>query len=285
VSFITFLSPYIRLARLDKPTGAYLVMLPCWWGVALASGGWPQMCLLALFAVGAFVMRGAGCAYNDVVDRDFDRKVERTKNRPVASGELTRFQGLMFAVLLSCVGLLILLQFPIDVIYWGAASLVLVSAYPWMKRITYWPQLFLGLTFNWGVWMGWFAVQDIGSWKPFFLYAAGIFWTLSYDTIYAHQDTRDDVNIGVKSTALLWGGRTSLFLWTMSVLMFLCLCFAGWDLGATYFMGLGVLVGYCVWQNVTFNPDDPYNCWIRFKANQFLGFGVFAAIVLSKVLG
>ena len=213
------LRPYLRLARLDRPIGTWLLLWPCWWSLAMASSGassgasseansaasfaaapgWPDPWLLAAFAVGALVMRGAGCAWNDITDRDYDGQVERTRRRPIPSGELSIGQAAAFMVLLALIGLNILLRFNNFAMLIGVMSLAPVVIYPFMKRITWWPQVFLGLAFNWGALLGWAAVRGEITLAPVLLYAGGIAWTLGYDTIYAHQDKVDDALIGIKS--------------------------------------------------------------------------------------
>ena len=200
--------PYARLMRADRPIGTWLLLFPCWWGLALASPGLPPASYLLLFAVGAFVMRGAGCTYNDIVDRDFDGRVARTADRPIPSGAVTLRGAIAFLLAQLLAGLAILLAFDATTIALGVASLVLVFTYPLMKRVTWWPQFFLGLTFNWGVLMGWTAVTGAPGAPALLLYAGGIAWTLGYDTIYAHQDKEDDALVGVKSSARRLGDRT-----------------------------------------------------------------------------
>ena len=192
---------YLKLARLDRPIGTWLLLWPCLWSIALASPAntaTPPYDLLLLFALGAMVMRGAGCTYNDIVDRDFDAKVTRTALRPIPAGDVTIRQAWLFLGLQLLIGLVILLQFNLVTVGLGLASVLLVVTYPFMKRITYWPQAWLGLTFNWGALMGWTAVTGSLGWPAVALYAAGFCWTLGYDTIYAHQDKEDDALIGVK---------------------------------------------------------------------------------------
>ena len=194
--------PYARLMRLDRPIGTWLLLFPCWWAIALAWRGWQDAWLFVLFGVGAMVMRGAGCTYNDICDKDFDAQVARTADRPLPAGEVSVPQAWAFLGLQLLVGLAILLALPPFAVWVGAASLVLVFTYPLMKRVTFWPQLFLGFAFNWGALLGWAAIRPSLTLPPLLLYAGGIFWTLGYDTIYAHQDKRDDPKAGVKSTAL-----------------------------------------------------------------------------------
>mmetsp|Transcript_13026 Transcript_13026/g.21340 ORF Transcript_13026/g.21340 Transcript_13026/m.21340 type:complete len:354 (+) Transcript_13026:861-1922(+) len=206
---------YLKLVRIDRPIGVWLLMLPGWWSIALASppGHLPDLKLLATFGVGALVMRSAGCTINDMWDRDLDAKVARTASRPIASGKISRREALYFLAVQLSTGLAILLSLNLYSIVFGAASLLLVVAYPLMKRLTYWPQLFLGLTFNWGALLGWPAVMGSSEWiitLP--LYAAGVSWTLIYDTIYAHQDKIDDALVGIKSTALRFGSATDVWL-------------------------------------------------------------------------
>src|SRR3954453_5958468 len=204
--------PYLRLSRLDRPIGSWLLLMPCWWSAALAAGVahdiGPLPLVLALFLIGAFTMRGAGCTWNDITDRDLDAKVERTRSRPIPAGQVSIAQAAGFLVLQALVGLAVLVQFNRFAVLTGIASLVIVAVYPFMKRITYWPQIVLGLAFSWGALMG-FAVA-FGRIDPvaLALYAGSIAWVIGYDTIYAHQDAEDDALIGIKSTALLFGDRT-----------------------------------------------------------------------------
>src|SRR5712692_1082247 len=203
--------PYLRLARLDRPIGSWLLLMPCWWSVGLAAvhaRSQVNVWHLLLFFIGAFAMRGAGCTWNDIVDRDLDARVERTRSRPIPSGQVTVASAAAFLLLQALVGLAVLLQFNRFTIYVGFASLAVVAIYPFMKRITYWPQIVLGLAFSWGALMGWPATFARLDWPALVLYAGSIAWVIGYDTIYAHQDREDDALIGLKSTALLFGDRT-----------------------------------------------------------------------------
>lgn len=204
------LRPYLRLARADRPIGVWLLMLPCWWSTALAAppGGLPDWRLLLLFFVGSAVMRGAGCTLNDIADRDIDAQVARTRGRPLPSGAIGVKAAFAFLGLQALAGLLVLLSLNEFTVWLGIASLLPVAIYPFMKRITYWPQAVLGIAFNWGALVGWTAVRGDLGWPAVLLYVAGILWTLGYDTIYAHQDKEDDAVVGVKSTALRLGDRT-----------------------------------------------------------------------------
>ncbi len=200
--------PYARLARLERPIGWWLLLIPCWWSSALASdslGLTPNPRHLALFVVGAIAMRGAGCTYNDIVDRDLDAAVARTRTRPIPSGQVSVQAAVLFLVLEALIGLFVLTQFNNFTIGLGVASMVVVAVYPFLKRVTWWPQVGLGLAFSWGALMGWSAIYGSLGWAPLLLYAGAILWTTGYDTIYAHQDKEDDALIGVRSTARLFG--------------------------------------------------------------------------------
>lgn len=277
------LRPYLKLARMDRPIGTWLLLWPCWWSIALAApaGTWPDLWLLVLFGIGALVMRGAGCTFNDIVDRDFDSRVERTRLRPIPAGQVSLKQAIAWMVLLSLVGFVILLQFNIFAIGVGVASLALVAAYPFMKRITYWPQAWLGLTFNWGALLGWAAVTGNLGPAPLTLYAAGLFWTLGYDTIYAHQDKEDDALIGVKSTALKLGRRTRPWLFVFYAVATAGIAAAGFlaGMGWPFYLGLMIAAGHLAWQAVRVDIDDSADCLAKFQSNTLFGWLLFGAIV------
>src|SRR6202795_3625992 len=204
--------PYLRLSRLDRPIGSWLLLMPCWWSGALAAGVVGSVgrvpLILTLFFIGAFVMRGAGCTWNDITDRDLDARVERTRSRPIPAGQVSVPQAMAFLVVQALIGLAVLLQFNGFAVATGIASLAIVAVYPFMKRITWWPQIVLGLAFSWGALMGFAVILGRIGAPALLLYAGSIAWVIGYDTIYAHQDTEDDALIGIKSTALLFGGRT-----------------------------------------------------------------------------
>src|SRR5258708_14274247 len=204
--------PYLRLSRLDRPIGSWLLLIPCWWSAALAAGISHNIgrlpLVVALFFVGAFAMRGAGCTWNDITDRDLDAKVERTRSRPIPAGQVSVPQALAFLVVQALIGLAVLLQFNRFAVATGIASLVIVAVYPFMQRITWWPQIVLGLAFSWGALMGFAAMLGRIDAAALALYAGSLPWAIGYDTIYAHQDAEDDALIGIKSTALLFGART-----------------------------------------------------------------------------
>jgi 4-hydroxybenzoate polyprenyltransferase len=269
--------PYLRLIRADRPIGTWLLLIPCWWGLAFAAAaGFAGASLLydaALFAIGAFVMRGAGCTYNDIVDRDIDRQVERTALRPIPSGQISMKQAWIFLAALCLTGLIVLLQFNRTTIFLGFGSLALVAVYPFMKRITYWPQAWLGLTFNWGALMGYAAASGALSVGAVAIYTAGVFWTLGYDTIYAHQDKEDDALIGVKSSALKLGAATKPFLigfFTITIALFAA---AGATINAGPFFFIALLPAAVHFASQIRNLDihDSHNCLSMFKSNRNAG--------------
>ncbi len=282
--------PYARLSRFDRPIGTWLLLLPCWWSVAMATmasgGGVPSVWYLLLFAIGAIAMRGAGCTYNDIVDRDFDAKVARSRSRPIPSGQVSVTQAWVFLVAQCLTGLLVLLQFNGFAIVVGLASLLVVAAYPFMKRITYWPQFVLGLAFNWGALMGWAVVLGELSLSAFLLYVGGILWTLAYDTIYAHQDKEDDVMIGLKSTALKFGEATGTWLTWFFAAAFVFFAAAAFTAGAglVFYLGLAVAGAHAVWQLRTLDIDNPELCLKLFRSNRDLGLIIFAAFTVDAIL-
>ena len=276
--------PYARLMRLDRPIGTWLLLFPCWWSIALAAPGWPDLRLIALFAIGAVVMRGAGCTYNDIVDRDFDAQVARTRGRPIPSGQVSVRQAAIFLAGQLVVGLFILLQLNETAILVGAASLLLVLTYPFMKRVTSWPQAWLGLAFNWGALFGWTAATGQIALPPAILYIAGIVWTLGYDTIYALQDKTDDAIVGVRSTARLFGAATPFWLWGFYGGTLVLLALAGFaaGLGWPFYAVLAAAAAQSVWQVATLDMNSPADCLMKFKSNRWYGWLVFAAIVADK---
>jgi 4-hydroxybenzoate polyprenyltransferase len=271
------IQPYLRLARADRPIGTWLLLIPCFWGLALAgvagNAGPHFLWYAALFSVGAIVMRAAGCTYNDIVDQDIDAKVERTALRPIPAGEVTAKQAWAFLVALCLIGLFVLLQFNPFTVLLGLSSLALVAAYPFMKRITYWPQAWLGLTFNWGALMGYAAAAGSLRAEAFAIYIAGIFWTLGYDTIYAHQDKDDDALIGVKSSALKLGRQTKPFLAGFFIGAVAFFTLAGFLSGTSivYYAMLIPAAVHFAWQWRTLDIDDAHNCLTVFKSNRNAG--------------
>jgi 4-hydroxybenzoate polyprenyltransferase len=278
--------PYIRLARYDRPIGAWLLLFPCWWSIAMAWRGTADAWLFALFGVGALLMRGAGCTYNDIVDRDFDAQVARTKDRPLPSGQLTVRQAVVFLVLQLIGGFLVLVSLNPFAIGVGVASLALVFTYPLMKRVTFWPQFFLGLAFNWGALLGWAAVRGELAPPAVLLYIGGIFWTLGYDTIYAHQDRRDDPAAGVKSTARRLGLGSKPWLYGFYIAAGAFFAWAGFAGGFPwpYFAGLAAGFAQLLWQIWDVDIDDPKDCLAKFRSNRLFSWLFLAGIVAAQAL-
>jgi 4-hydroxybenzoate polyprenyltransferase len=277
--------PYLRLARLDRPIGSWLLLLPCWWSSGLAvlaaHERGPRLAHLLLFFVGAFAMRGAGCTWNDIVDRDLDRDVERTRSRPIPSGQVSVAQAAAFLLAQALTGLVVLLQFNAFAIATGITSLAIVAVYPFMKRITYWPQIVLGLAFSWGALMGWAAAFGRLDAPALVLYAGAICWVIGYDTIYAHQDREDDALIGIKSTALLFGDRTKPMLalfYSIAVALIGC-SGALASAGALFWLGLAAFAAHLAWQIARLDIRDPTLCLALFKSNRDAGLLLFAGMV------
>ncbi len=282
--------PYLRISRFDRPIGSWLLLMPCWWSAALAAGiarDVSQLPLvIALFFVGAFVMRGAGCAWNDITDRDLDAKVERTRSRPLPAGQISVAQALAFLVLLALIGLAVLMQFNRFAILTGIASLVIVAAYPFMKRITWWPQAVLGLAFSWGALMGFAVTLERIDLTALALYAGSIAWVIGYDTIYAHQDAEDDALIGVKSTARLFGAAThralAVFYSLAVVLIGAAIMLAGARWPA--WLGLAAFAAHLAWQIKRLDITDGALCLRVFKSNRDSGLLLFAGLLVDAVL-
>ncbi len=284
------LKPYLKLARFDRPIGAWLLLFPTWWSQALAElslgRAYPDPWLVVLFFVGAFVMRGAGCTWNDIVDRDFDGRVERTALRPIPSGQVSVKQAFAFGIGLCLVGFLVLIQLNLFAVWVGIASLGLVATYPFFKRFTYWPQIMLGLTFKWGALVGWAAVTGSLGLPALILYAGAILWTIGYDTIYAHQDKDDDAMLGLKSSALRLGEATqpwlagfyagAVVLWAWAAAL------AG--AGVVFFLVLGVVAVQLGWQTMTLDIRDGGNCLARFRSNRWVGWLIFGGLSADMML-
>jgi 4-hydroxybenzoate polyprenyltransferase len=282
--------PYFKLARFDRPIGTWLLLLPCWFGQSmahLAAGDRaPNLWWAALFAIGAIAMRGAGCTWNDIVDRDIDGRVERSALRPIPAGLVSVKQALAFGVAQALVGLIVLLQFNAFTIWLAISSLLLVAVYPFAKRFTYWPQFVLGLTFNWGALVGWTAVSGSLPLTPLILYAGAITWTIGYDTIYAHQDKEDDALLGLKSTALKFGPQTPRWLTGLYIIA-LALCgIAAASAGAGWptYVGLAAVGLHFAWQIKTLDTEDGDNCLKRFKSNRDAGLILTFAILADMAL-
>src|SRR2546425_7216384 len=282
--------PYLRLSRLDRPIGSWLLLMPCWWSAALSAGIAhdikPLPFTIALFLIGAFMMRGAGCTWNDITDRDLDAKVERTRSRPIPAGQVSVTQAFVFLVAQALVGLAVLLQFNRFAVATGIASLVIVAVYPFMKRITWWPQIVLGLAFSWGALMGFAVTLGRIDATALALYAGSIAWVIGYDTIYAHQDAEDDALIGIKSTARLFGVRThralSVFYSLAVILIGVALVLAGARWPA--WMGRIAFAAHLAWQIRRLDISDPALCLRVFKSNRDAGLLLFAGLLADAVM-
>jgi 4-hydroxybenzoate polyprenyltransferase len=285
-----WLKPYLRLTRLDRPIGWWLLLLPCWWSSALAAvadGAWgPNPWHILLFLIGAIVMRGAGCTWNDLVDRDIDARVERTRSRPIPSKQISVRAAVVFLVVQALIGLLVLVQFNRFAIGVGVASLAVVAIYPFMKRVTYWPQIFLGLAFSWGALMGWAAARGRLELPAFLLYAGSIAWVIHYDTIYALQDREDDALVGLKSTALLFGANTkpALALFSAAAVGLIGLAGITAHAGPVFVLGLAAFSTHLAWQIARIEINDPESCLRMFRANRDAGLIVFVALLLDAAV-
>ncbi|MBD0416056.1 4-hydroxybenzoate octaprenyltransferase [Oryzicola mucosus] len=288
--------PYAQLARWDRPIGWVLLLWPCWWSAALAASAYarptdslvsllPSPWYLFLFLVGAIAMRGAGCTYNDIVDEDIDAKVERTRSRPLPSGQVSRKQAWAFLVAQALIGLLVLIQFNSFAILLGISSLAVVAAYPFMKRITNWPQLVLGLAFSWGALMGWAAEFGDIDGPAIVLYIGSILWVIGYDTIYAHQDREDDALVGVHSTARLFGDNTKSWLLGLygGALMCFAIAFAAAEAPMPALAGLIAAGAHMMRQIAVLDIDDPDQCLKLFKSNGQVGWMIFLGLLGGAV--
>jgi 4-hydroxybenzoate polyprenyltransferase len=283
-----FARPYLRLARLDRPIGSWLLLMPCWWSVGLAGmrvEQFPSLWHIVLFFVGAFAMRGAGCTWNDLVDRNLDGLVERTRSRPIPSGQVTVAEATAFMLLQALVGFLVLIQFNRFTVITGLCSLLVVAIYPFMKRITYWPQIVLGLAFSYGALLGWPAAFGRLDWPAIVLYAGSISWVIGYDTIYAHQDREDDLLIGIKSTALLFGENTRSMLASFYAGAVVLIGAAGLMAGGglIFVLGLIAFAAHLTWQVLRLDINDSAHCLKLFKSNRDAGLILFAAMLLEAV--
>lgn len=288
--------PYAQLARWDRPIGWQLLLWPCFWSAALVAGAgaqpgdgaWsviPSIWHLVLFFVGAVAMRGAGCTYNDLADQNIDAKVDRTRSRPLPSGQVTRKQAKIFILLQSLIGLAVVLQFNWFTIALGVGSLVIVAAYPFMKRFTNWPQLVLGLAFSWGALMGWAAVEGSLALPPVLLYIGAVLWTIGYDTIYAHQDKEDDALVGVGSTARLFGKHTKTALMVLygGAIGFFAAAFAVAQVPMPALAGLLAAGAHLYRQIMVLDIDNPDQCLKLFRSNNFVGLLIFLGLVLGSL--
>jgi 4-hydroxybenzoate polyprenyltransferase len=288
------LKPFLKLSRLDRPIGSWLLLLPCWWAaslVALSTGGFPNLWHMALFALGAVVMRGAGCTFNDIIDRDLDAQVARTRHRPLASGQVGVFAAVIWLGLQCFTGLAVLLQFNLFTIILGAGSLLVVAAYPFMKRVMGVPQVVLGLAFSWGALVGWSAVTGGLSLAPLLLYAAAVLWTVGYDTIYALQDIEDDAVVGIRSSARTFGDHAATAIAGCYAASALCVVLAVWLAGGgiVAFIGVAAFAGHLGWQAVRVRFVDAAGALRLFRSNRDAGLllagGLFAAALIASLLG
>ena len=281
---------FIELTRLEKPIGFMLLFWPCAWGLTLAYDFSSDLnnyfFYLILFFLGSVLMRSAGCIVNDILDKEFDAKVFRTKNRPIASGKVSMRLGMFYAFVLCLLALLVLINFNLFTIILAIASMPLAFTYPLMKRFTYWPQLFLGITFNYGLILGWTAINDEIELIPILFYLGAIFWTLGYDTIYGYQDIKDDEIIGLKSTSIKFKGKAKKFLiicYTSLIIFFLI---GAYSMNLNYNFYLFMIVPFIhlfLYQIKIFNLKDPSSCLKAFKSNNFLGLLIFLNILVAKI--
>lgn len=276
--------PYAKAMRLDRPIGIWLLLIPGLWSIAMAARPQDMWHLIGFFTMGSIFMRGAGCVYNDLVDKDIDRQVERTKNRPIASGALSVKNAIILIVVLLFLSLMILLSLPRVAIFLGFFVLIPVTFYPVLKRITYWPQLMLGIAYNWGALMGWSASHVHLSTTAFLFYGAGILWTMIYDTIYAHQDKEDDLLINVKSTALKFGDYTPYVLLGCAVGMFLMLYIIGFreEMTYWYFLAIWACCSGIAYQVANLDYDNPSECLKAFRRQAYAGWIILAGIFLGR---
>ena len=282
---------FIELTRLKKPIGFMLLFWPCSWGLIIAydfSGEKISFLLyLSLFFLGAVLMRSAGCIINDIADRNFDNKVQRTKDRPIASGKISVFQGFLYSGILCFIALIVLLQFNYFTILLALGSMPLAFIYPLMKRYTYWPQLFLGITFNYGLILGWTTINEQIDIIPIIFYSGAIFWTLGYDTIYGYQDIKDDEIIGVKSTSIKFKKNPKIFISGCFLIFILCLLYIGYKMtfSSIYFFGIVIISLHLLIYQIKFlNINDQFNCLSKFKSNNLIGFLVFINILIGKII-
>ena len=280
---------FIELTRLNKPIGFMLLFWPCSWGLAYANyfkqNTSTLIYYLILFFVGSVLMRSAGCIFNDIVDRDYDKKVERTKNRPIASGQISVKRSLIYVLILCLLAFFVLIQFNLTTILFGMGSMIFAFSYPFMKRITYWPQLFLGLTFNWGIIMAWTAMGNEVSFNIIILYISAIFWTLGYDTIYGTQDMSDDEIIGLKSTSIKFRKNIKLFLFVsylITSLLMICLFIDLLEINFSLFFLISFIITL-FYQIFKFNENKPADCLKMFKLNNLSGFFLFLSLVTINI--
>ena len=280
---------FLELTRLKKPIGYMLLFWPCAWGLTIAYDFSSDLKIyffyLSLFFLGSVLMRSAGCIVNDILDRKFDKEVFRTKERPIASGKISVKLGLLYASILCVFAFIVLINFNFFTILIALASMPLAFTYPLMKRFTYWPQLFLGITFNYGLLLGWTSINEEINMLPFIFYLGAIFWTLGYDTIYGFQDIEDDEIIGVKSTSIKFKKNPKIFLCFCYFLFIFVIVFAGLELNLNkfFFMGATIVFIHLFFQIITFERENKLKCLNIFKSNNILGLIILMSIVLGKI--
>lgn len=284
--FINFMTseriyPYVQLGRYDSPIGIWLLMLPALWGLVIAYDGIPNFFMLIAFVLGSCLIRGAGCTYNDLVDHKFDGDVERTADRPLPSGKLTRSQGIAFLIAQSAAAFLILMMLNFLTFCLGVLAVAIIGTYPWMKRYTYWPQVLLGFAMNYGLLMAYTAVTNSMKAEVIILYIAGILWTLGYDTIYAHQDRKDDILLGLKSSAIAMGEHTQVFLTLVYICVFVLLSLLGLveALGMWYIIAVMAVGFIFTYQVITLDIEDPVGCRQLFRTNQWVGIAILIGLI------
>mgnify|MGYP001203414128 CR=1 FL=1 len=282
---------FVELTRLNRPIGYMLLFWPCLWGLTISYDFNYDLEIYYfysfLFLMGSILMRSAGCIVNDIVDRNFDKKVERTKNRPIASGKVSVRLGIIYSAVLCGLAFLVLINFNIFTISMALLSMPLAFTYPLMKRFTYWPQLFLGITFNYGLVLAWISINNSISIVPILFYVGAIFWTLGYDTIYGYQDIKDDEIIGVKSTSIKFKKNPKIFLFVCYSIFLICLLYTGYKMNFSYiyFYGLALIFSHLfIFQILKLDIKNEKKCLNIFKSNNFLGFLVFTNILLGKII-
>ncbi len=281
---------FLDLIRIEKPIGIMLLFWPCLWGLTLGNdfsdNNLIYLTYIAYFFLGSILMRSAGCIVNDILDRKYDILVDRTKNRPIASGKISTKLGLTYAIVLCFMAFLILIQFNLTTILLGLASMPFAFSYPLMKRYTYWPQLFLGFTFNYGLIMAWFSINSEFSYIPIIFYFGAIFWTLAYDTIYGFQDIKDDEIIGVKSTSIKFKNNPKLFIFLCYLIFILIQIISGvlMEFNHYYFIGIIVIALHLlIFQTLKLDVSNTKMCLVKFKSNNFLGLLIFLNILINKI--
>ena len=281
---------FIDVTRIKKPVGIMLLFWPCLWGLTLGNdfsdNNYKYLVYTTYFFLGSILMRSAGCIVNDILDRKYDILVERTKSRPIASGKISITLGLIYVSILCLTAFLILIQFNLTTILLGLASMPFAFSYPLMKRYTYWPQLFLGFTFNYGIIMAWFSINSQFSYIPIIFYFGAIFWTLAYDTIYGFQDIKDDEIIGVKSTSIKFKKKPKIFIFVCYLIFILMQIVTGIIMKFEYYFFLGVIIialHLLIYQCLKLNISNSNQCLKKFRSNNFLGFLVFFNIIINKI--